>query len=72
MRWTCQAEPGPLWWPLDRADHWYRPDTDPERLAAEFLRAHPHHGGGPVLVRWWVRWSELGREVRVEPEPAAA
>lgn len=67
MRWTCQTEAGgPLWWPLDRADHWYRPDTDPTRLAADYCGAHPHHDGTLVL-RWWKGWGQLERELRVAP-----
>jgi hypothetical protein len=68
MQWTCQREgQGPLWWRIGHSEHWYRPETLPEELAADYLRAHPHDSESVLVLTWWKSWGTVGRQVRVEP-----
>ncbi|MDY3556189.1 hypothetical protein R5W24_005352 [Gemmata sp. JC717] len=69
MPWTCQPETeGPLWWPLSRADHWYCSETEPERLAADFLGTHPEHRDRPLILKWWESWGAAEVQLRIEPD----
>jgi hypothetical protein len=67
MQWTCQAD-GPLWWGILDSEKWYRFDTSPQDLAADYLRAHPNDHGKTLLLIWWKNWGTICSKVQIDSE----
>lgn len=65
MQWTCQTD-GPLWWGIQNSGKWYRPDTTPLELAADYLHAHPQDRGKTLVFIWWKNWNTIGSKVQIE------
>jgi hypothetical protein len=65
MRWTCQTD-GPLWWGIQNSEKWYRPETAPLELAADYLRLHPQDHGKTLVLIWWKNWNTIGSKVEFE------
>jgi hypothetical protein len=65
MQWTCQAD-GPLWWGIQHSEKWYRSDTSPPDLVADYLRAHPQDHGKTLILIWWKNWQTIGAKLQIE------